>query len=139
MTITSDDIRHFMLDRGASDNFILDDAEFDEATILRGMQFVVDGYNSMAPYVESFNDIGCFPYRKEAILGVAAYCLRAKAMNFKRNEGSSRTEGGTSLDDRRGKSEAYLAMADRLSQESKESLQQIKISINVESCYNSFY
>jgi len=137
MIVTSDDIRHFMMDRETEDNFLLDDVEFDEETIARGLQFVVDGYNTMAPFVDHY-EVGCFPYRNEAILGAAAYCLRSKGINLKRNEASSRTEGGTTLDDRRGKAEAYLAIAANLSQESKASIQQIKISKNVESGYRSF-
>jgi hypothetical protein len=138
MIVSLDSVRHFMLDRSEADNFLLDDVEFGEDTLAEAMVFVVDTYNSMLPHVDTYS-VECFPFRAEAIKGVAAYCLRAMAINLTRNVAESRAEGGTTLDDKRGKAQAYLAVAQRLQDEAEISFKAIKVSKNVESSYRSFW
>jgi hypothetical protein len=134
MTITVDDVRQFLLDRGPEDNFLLDNVEFDNTTILSGLRWVADLYNTQTPFVDDGYDIDTFPYRAEAIMGAAAYCLRSMAMNMARNESQAQTQGGTLLRDK-GKAVIYLNLASEISNEMKSRIAQIKISKNVEACY----
>ena len=75
-----------------------------------------------------------FPYRAEAIMGAAAFCLRAMAMNMARNEAQAQTQGGTQLRDK-AKAGIYLQLASEVSSEMKGRLAAIKIAKNVEACY----
>ena len=133
MIIEVDDVRQFLLDRSPGDNFLLDDVEFDNNTILSGLRWVSDLYNTQAPFVDTYT-MDNFPYRAEAIMGAAAFCLRAMAMNMARNEAQAQTQGGTQLRDK-AKAGIYLQLASEVSSEMKGRLAAIKIAKNVEACY----
>ena len=133
MIIEVDDVRQFLLDRSPGDNFLLDDVEFDNNTILSGLRWVSDLYNTQAPFVDTYT-MDNFPYRAEAIMGAAAFCLRAMAMNMARNEAQTQTQGGTQLRDK-AKAGIYLQLASEVSSEMKGRLAAIKIAKNVEACY----
>lgn len=131
--VTADDIRHFMLDRSADDNLLLDAVEIDDPTILKGMEWTVDKYNTTHPLVDMY-DVESFPYRAEMIQGAAAYCLRAMAMNHSRNKIDSVTQGGTQVRDKANAAE-YLAMAREFSAALEQQFRIIKRTKNVESGY----
>lgn len=131
--VTADDIRHFLLDRAPSDNFRLDDVETDDPTIAKAMEFVADTYNSMPPFVDEF-DMEDIPFRPQVIMGAAAYCLRAKALQLARNEVEGQTEGGTTDSDK-GRVSLYLQLASAFMEEVKAYFHSIKVSKNAESCW----
>lgn len=135
--ISTDDVRMAIMDRSPEDNFLLDAVEVDEDTVAEGIRNAVDVYNETLPLVDC-HTVDTFPYRASAILAAAAYCLRAKAVNHVRNKATTRAEGGTTLDDKGGRAEAYLSMASSMMNEARAQFKRIKEAINADSCYRSF-
>lgn len=132
--VSEEDVRNFLLDRAPEDNPLLDDVQVDDRTVVAGLQFAADLYNTELPIVGTVTR-DTFPYRAEAIMLCAAYCLRATAIRLKRNTAETTTQGGTTLDDKRGKPEFYLQLASQLSNEAKERIRDLKVSLNVRQCW----
>lgn len=131
--ITPDDVRFFLMDRTASDNFLLDSVEFKDDDIQRAMTLTVDKYNSTQPRVDVYTTEN-FPYRYEMLLGTAAMLLRIKAINFARNDLNFSTKDGTTINDKEiGKD--YLALANMMMQEFDKRVTQLKISKNAEDAW----
>lgn len=137
MNVTEEDVRNFLMDRSADDNFLLDEVEFDNTTVVAGLQSAVDKYNSQLPILVCYT-LDDFPFRYEAIIGAAAYCLRAAAVNMRRNQSTTVTQGGTQLDDKKGKPEFYISLASQLNQEFETRVRGLKVSRNARDCWGIY-
>lgn len=131
--VTPNDIRFFLMDRTASENFLLDSVEFSDADIQSAMMLTVDKYNSTLPMVDTYTIEG-FPYRYELMLGTAATLLRSKAVNYSRNRLDFSTKDGATIQDK-AKTLEYLTMANTMMQEFDQRVTNIKRTKNAEEAY----
>lgn len=131
--VTPNDIRFFLMDRTAEENFLLDSVEFSDEDIQSAMMLTVDKYNSTLPMVDYYT-IQNFPYRYEFMLGTAATLLRAKALNFSRNRLDFTTKDGATINDK-AKTQEYMALANAMMQEFDAKIVAIKKSKNAEEAY----
>jgi len=133
--VTMQDVRMFMVDRTAKDNFLLDDLEFDDPQIISAMRLTVDKFNSTTPAI-AFYTAETFPWRYELLLGTASILMRMAAVNMGRNRLDYSDASGTAVQDK-NKSQEYMAMASAMAQEFETRSRSIKVSMNAESCYGS--
>lgn len=133
--VTPNDIRFFLMDRTAAENFLLDSVEFSDEDIQSAMMLAVDKYNSTLPMVDTY-EIESFPYRYELMLGAAATLLRAKAVNFSRNRLDFTTKDGATINDK-AKTQEYMALANAMMQEFDARITNIKKTKNAEECYGN--
>lgn len=133
--VTPQDVRFFMMDRTAAENFLLDSVEFTDEEIHSGMQLTVDKYNSTLPMVDVYT-VENFPYRYEMLLGTAATLLRSKAINYTRNRLDFSTKDGTTIQDKQ-KTGEYLSIANSMMQEFDLRVTQIKKTKNAEQAFGS--
>lgn len=131
--ITPDDVRFFLLDRTADDNFLLDAVEWKDDEIQKAMTLTVDKYNSTTPMVDCYNTEN-FPYRYEMLLGTAASLLRIKAINFTRNKLDYTTKDGTTINDKAVARE-YIALSKMMMDEFDQRIRQIKVAKNAEDAW----
>lgn len=131
--VTPKDIRFFLMDRSASENFLLDSVEFSDEDIQSAMMLAVDKYNSTLPMVDTYT-IENFPYRYELMLGTAATLLRAKALNYSRNRLDFSTKDGATIQDK-AKTQEYLSIANMMMQEFDQRITNIKRTKNAEEAY----
>jgi len=134
--LTPAQIRLFLLDRTAGDNFLLDDVDFTDEMIDLALTLTVDTYNTTDPFIDVVYDVRTFPFRVELLLGVTAYLLRSKGLNMKRNQLNYTSAAGTAVDDKRT-SDDYLLLAEKYNAEFMQRIRKIKMHINVESGYGS--
>ncbi len=125
----------FMLDRGAEDNFLLDDREFDNKIIDAAVMLTVDKYNTTEPFCDT-QTVLSFPFRYELMLGVCSTLLRSKAINMARNSVDYQTKGGVTVDENRNY-EAYMVMAKEMAAEFTDRVRKIKSWINMNQGYGS--
>jgi hypothetical protein len=133
--VTPQDVRFFMMDRTASENFLLDSVEFSDEDINSALTLSVDKYNSTLPMVDSYTTEN-FPYRYELMLGASATFLRSKGINYLRNNLDFSTKDGTTINDK-SKAGDYLKIADVMMQEFDNRITQIKKTKNAEQAYGS--
>jgi hypothetical protein len=133
--VTPQDVRFFMMDRTASENFLLDSVEFSDEDINSALTLSVDKYNSTLPMVDSYTTEN-FPYRYELMLGASATLLRSKGLNYLRNNLDFSTKDGTTINDK-SKAGDYLKLADVMMQEFDNRITQIKKTKNAEQAYGS--
>lgn len=131
--VTPQDVRFFMMDRTASENFLLDSVEFSDEDINSALTLSVDKYNSTLPMVDSYTTEN-FPYRYELMLGASATLLRSKGLNYLRNNLDFATKDGTTINDK-SKAGDYLKLADVMMQEFDNRITQIKKTKNAEQAY----
>lgn len=131
--ITTGDVRNMLLDRCPADNSLLMRVEIDDKIIRAGVQDLVDRYNETPPPIARLR-VSNFPFRRLAILGAAAYALRAYAINHERNRLSSETLGGTRVDDR-DKFNPYMEAFREMDREVEAKIREIKISRNVRAAW----
>jgi hypothetical protein len=131
--VTPQDVRFFMMDRTASENFLLDSVEFSDEDINSALTLSVDKYNSTLPMVDSYTTEN-FPYRYELMLGASATLLRSKGLNYLRNNLDFSTKDGTTINDK-SKAGDYLKLADVMMQEFDNRITQIKKTKNAEQAY----
>jgi hypothetical protein len=131
--ISPEDVRFFLMDRTASENFLLDDLEFTDEEIGNAMVLAVDKYNSTLPLVNTYTSES-FPFRYEMMLGASAILLRSKATNMMRNNLNYNTSDGVAINDLERRKE-YLGMAQSFDAEFTDRIQKIKVSKNAEECY----
>lgn len=131
--VTPQDVRFFMMDRTASENFLLDSVEFSDEDINSALTLSVDKYNSTLPMVDSYTTEN-FPYRYELMLGASATLLRSKGLNYLRNNLDFATKDGTTVNDK-SKAGDYLKLADVMMQEFDNRITQIKKTKNAEQAY----
>jgi hypothetical protein len=131
--VTTQDVRFFMMDRTASENFLLDSVEFSDEEIHSGMQLTVDKYNSTLPMVDVYT-VENFPYRYEMMLGTAASLLRSKSINYSRNRLDFSTKDGTTIQDKQ-KTGEYISIANAMMQEFDQRVTQIKKTKNAEQAF----
>ena len=131
--VTPQDVRFFMMDRTASENFLLDSVEFSDEDINSAFTLSVDKYNSTLPMVDSYTTEN-FPYRYELMLGASATLLRSKGLNYLRNNLDFSTKDGTTINDK-SKAGDYLKLADVMMQEFDNRITQIKKTKNAEQAY----
>lgn len=127
------DIQLFLLDRGASDNFLLDDREFQDDQLNMAIELTVDRYNTTSPFI-NFQTVADFPFRIELLYGVTAILLKMKAINMIRNRVNYSTQGGVTVDEKKS-AEDYLALADRFDKEFESRVGKIKAWININEGY----
>lgn len=138
--ITPQKIQLFLLDRGASDNFLLDDREYQDDQIDLAVELTVSKYNTTNPFID-FQTAETFPFTYEFLLGVTSILLRSKALNMIRNRVNYSTQGGVTVDEK-SSAEAYLALADQFAKEFDDRIKKIKAFININQGYgtvNSIY
>jgi hypothetical protein len=128
-------IRTFMLDRTASDNFLLDGVEMDEESIALAMMMTVEEYNITAPILCEGYTEETFPYRMPYLIGVAAFLLRSKGLNLARNSLPYTSTTGTAVDDSTAKSRLYLELGEKYLEEFKEKIRPIKQNKNINEGY----
>ena len=128
-TVTHDDIRHFLLDRGATDNDLLDDVEFSDADIMKACEFAVDQWNITPPLINRYTP-NSFPHKAILVMSASAWLIRSKAINFERNVLSSVTRSGTQVNEK-AKMQTYMSLAKELSSEVKELTKSLKIAENI--------
>lgn len=133
--VTMQDLRMFMVDRSASDNFLLDDLEFEDEQMLSAMRLCVDKFNSITPAI-AFYTVEDFPWRYELLLGTASILLRMGAVNMGRNRLDYSDASGTAVQDK-NKSQEYMSMSMAMAQEFDTRCKAIKVSMNAEACYGS--
>lgn len=133
--VTPQDVRFFLMDRTASENFLLDSVEFSDEDVNSAITLAVDKYNSTLPMVDYYTPEN-FPYRYELMLGASASLLRAKGFNYLRNNLDFSTKDGTTVNDR-SKGGDYLKLADAMMQEFDNRVTQIKKTKNAEQAYGS--
>lgn len=131
--VTPQDVRFFMMDRTASENFLLDSVEFSDEDINSALTLSVDKYNSTLPMVDSYTTEN-FPYRYELMLGASATLLRSKGLNYLRNNLDFQTKDGVTVNDK-SKAGDYLKLADVMMQEFDNRITQIKKTKNAEQAY----
>lgn len=131
--ITHDDVRLFLLDRYADDNFLLDATESDDASIAGALRLIVDKYNSTTPILETVDAV-TFPYRYELTMGTAAVLLRMQAINMSRNRLDYQTKEGAAVQDR-ARIPEYLNMARELMAEFDTRIKSLKVAANLEGAY----
>lgn len=131
--VTPQDVRFFMMDRTASENFLLDSVEFSDEDINSALTLSVDKYNSTLPMVDSYTTEN-FPYRYELMLGASATLLRSKGLNYLRNNLDFQTKDGVTVNDK-NKAGDYLKLADVMMQEFDNRITQIKKTKNAEQAY----
>ena len=131
--VTPQDVRFFMMDRTASENFLLDSVEFSDEDINSALTLSVDKYNSTLQMVDSYTTEN-FPYRYELMLGASATLLRSKGLNYLRNNLDFSTKDGTTINDK-NKAGDYLKLADVMMQEFDNRITQIKKTKNAEQAY----
>lgn len=131
--VTPNDVRFFLMDRTAQENFLLDSVEFSDEDVNSALTLAVDKYNSTLPMVDSYTT-ETFPYRYELMLGASASLLRAKGFNYLRNNLDFATKDGTVVNDR-SKGGDYLKLADAMMQEFDNRITQIKKTKNAEQAY----
>ena len=113
--VTPADVRFFLQDRCAAENFLLDSVEYSDEDVSAAMTLAVDKYNSTLPMVD-FYQVENFPYRYEMLIGAAGILLRSKGINYTRNRLDFATKDGTTIQDK-AKTQEYLAIANGLVQE----------------------
>lgn len=131
--VTPEDVRFFLMDRTAQENFLLDSVEYSDDDINQAMILTVDKYNSTLPMVDTYT-IEDFPYRYEFMLGTSATLLRSKAINYSRNRLDFLTKDGATIQDKL-KTGEYLSMANALMSEFDQRIVNIKKTKNAEQCY----
>lgn len=131
--VTPNDVRFFLMDRTAAENFLLDSVEFDDSDISSAMSLVVDKYNSTLPFVDYFTTEN-FPYRYEMLVGASGFLMRSKSINYMRNRLDFSTKDGTTIQDKQ-KTGEYMSIANGLIQEFDKRVTDIKRMKNAESCY----
>jgi hypothetical protein len=131
--VTPQDVRFFMMDRTAQENFLLDSVEFSDEDINSALTLSVDKYNSTLPMVDVYTTEN-FPYRYELMLGASATLLRSKGLNYLRNNLDFSTKDGTTINDK-SKAGDYLKLADAMMQEFDVRITQIKKTKNAEQAY----
>jgi len=133
--VTPADVRFFLMDRSAAENFLLDSVEFEDKDIEQAMILVTDTYNSTLPFVDTYT-VEDFPYRYEMLVGASGYLMRSKAINYSRNRLDFSTKDGATIQDK-GKTQEYLSIANQLVQEFNKRIVDIKRMKNAELCYGS--
>jgi len=133
MNITVDMVRLFMMDRTADENFLLDSVEFTDQEILDAFTLVVDKYNTMLPHIDYYTT-DSFPYRTEALAGIAGLLMKMKALNMVRNNLDYTTAEGATINDKSKKQE-YLALSQAYEKEFDDKCRMIKVSKNSNDCY----
>jgi hypothetical protein len=131
--VTPIDVRFFLMDRTASENFLLDDLEFTDDEINNAMVLTVDRYNATPPMVDMYTS-ETFPFRYEMLLGASSILMKIKSINMMRNNLNYQTSDGVAINDL-DKRREYLGMAQALEQEFMDRIMKIKISRNAEQCY----
>jgi hypothetical protein len=131
--ITSDDVRFFLMDRSASDNFLLDDLEFTDEEINNSMVLAVDKYNATPPMVDMYTSEN-FPFRYEMLLGASSILMKIKAINMTRNNLNYQSSDGTAINDLDKRNE-YHSISQALDAEYMDRIRRIKVSRNAEQCY----
>lgn len=133
--ITPDNIRTFLLDRGSSDNFLLDAVEFSSEEIDLAMILTVDRYNTTTPILNEGYTEATFPYKMEFLLGVAGHLMRSKSINYERNSLQYTSASGTAVDDKKAKARSYLEIAEKLLGEFDTRIKSLKMDANVNGAF----
>jgi len=131
--VLPEDVRFFMMDRTASENFLLDDLEFTDDEINNAMVLTVDKYNATLPLVNTYTSDN-FPYRYEMLLGASGILMKIKAVNMMRNNLNYQTSDGVAINDLEKRKE-YFQIAQMFDQEFLDRVTKIKVSKNAEECY----
>lgn len=129
--ISPEMIRTFLLDRSASDNFLLDEVEFDTPSLDLAMILAVDCYNKLLPILDEGYTVENFPHKMEFLLGVSGFLMRSKGLNMARNALQYSSSSGTAVDDLSSKSKFYLEMGGKFLDEFKEQSRIIKQNQNI--------
>jgi hypothetical protein len=132
-TITSDDIRIFMMDKKEL-NPLLRGVRFSDDDISRAINMVVDCYNSTPPFINPKTP-GSFPYRYLLLIGVAGHLLKSASINQANNE-LTYSANGVSVDDN-NKAEIFGRIGMQLWGEFKEMVTNIKVAQNISAAYGS--
>ena len=132
--LTTYQLRLYLRDKCAEDNFLLDDTEFKQEELHAMMIKVIDEWNEEPPPGFESNPVD-FPYRHnwaEAVIGelftMAAYQLRRNKLDY--------TAGGVQVDDE-SRWEMYLARAKELKAEWKAFIIRKKLQLNIEGGFQS--
>ena len=128
--ITANDIRLFMIDKTADDNYLLDDTDFTDEEINQAHTLAISKYNSTLPILGEMNELP----RYEAIIGTTAILLRMKAINMVRNRLDYQNKSGTAVQDK-NKGAEYLALAKDMMAEFDSRIKGLKVHLNVEATY----
>ena len=133
--VTPDEIAAAMMDRGASDNDLLDGPEFDPNAVAHAMAWACARFDEMPPFVTGGFTPENFPYKTIMINWASAYLLRAAALRLKRNQIDARTAAGTAIDYAGDKPQFYMSVAQSLQDDGDRSARRIKAVANMESGY----
>ena len=131
---TPDTIRLFLLDRTGSDNFLLDDVDFEDPLLDLAQTLAVDRYNTTDPFLDEVYTVQDFPFRVEFLLGVTAFLLRSKSLSLKRNQLNYSSSAGTAVDDK-AQANDYASLAVQFQQEFDQRVRKIKTQKNVSEGY----
>ena len=82
--LTLAEVRMTIMDRCASDNFLLDSVEFDDPQIAWAIRRPVDLWNETPPPIDTFNTAN-FPYRYHWANAAAGELMLVAARNYARN------------------------------------------------------
>jgi len=126
------EIREFLWDRCADDNFLLDDVQFSDSQIASAITWPITQWNETPPSIGEYTT-ATFPWRHHWLLATASRLLRSAAYNQSRNN-LKYNAAGASVNDK-DKGPLYLQLAQELEQQWKEWLVHKKVEINLDLCY----
>lgn len=117
--ITLGHIRMGLLDRGAQDNFLLDDIEFSDSLICYSIEHAIETWNDLPPPAEelTYTQI-TFPFHTEIHDGVEGFLLQFKGRNLVRNRIQTNA-AGLQYDDRQ-RGELYIKLGQEYEARYKE-------------------
>jgi hypothetical protein len=128
--ITIGHIRMGLLDRGAEDNFLLDDVDFSDNLICYSIEHAIETWNDLPPPEPALGYTQItFPYHTEIHDGVEGFLLQFKGRNLIRNRIPSQTTG-LQFDDR-ARGELYLKLGMDYEERYKQTMMALKQRLNL--------
>lgn len=134
--VSPERIRLFLLDRSATDNFLLDDVDFSNEVLEMAQDLTYDRYTTTDPFINVDFTVETFPFKMEFLTGVAGFALRMKGANMVRNALPFSSAGGSQVDDKK-LGENYIALGDKFLAEYDSRIRKIKTHININQGYGS--
>jgi hypothetical protein len=132
--LTTYQLRLFLRDRCAEDNFLLDDIEFKQEELHAMMTKVIWEWNEEPPPGFEYTPVD-FPFRHNWAEAVIAELFTTAAYQLRRNK-LDYTAGGVAINDE-ARWEFYLARAKELKAEWKSFIVRKKMQLNIEGGYSS--
>lgn len=136
--LTIDHLRVCLRDRGAEDNFLLDDVEWSDGEIASAIIRSVGIWNECRPINSNLTYTQItFPYKEHAAEGAIGELLHSAALNLTRNRMPVQT-GGVTTDDK-ARSAIYLELANKYKEQYKIWVISTKASLNAQKAFGTSF